>query len=222
MQEMIAQKDRELEYMRDHYKRQLEEQNIEHQEALRKKEERINILNDTIAQQNIKIEKVEEENYLKLLTEQRYVESIDQLNKTIAELYNALSSTHIGIDLLIHEDKIVDGSTSPEIGPIHKQEFLFKNAETLRDFKEKANLYDKLDFYQIMENEEKAQNYEELVRMWESEKLRLTQLSDTINNYATEIGDYEYSEEFEAFAESMINWNGNKEAEEIVNMDIEN
>ena len=219
---MIAQKDRELEYMRDHYKRQLEEQNIEHQEALRKKEERINILNDTIAQQNIKIEKVEEENYLKLLTEQRYVESIDQLNKTVEELYNALSSTHIGIDLLIHEERIVDGSTSPEIGPIHMQEFLFKNAEALREFKEKGNLYDKLDFYQIMENEEKAQNYDELIRMWESEKLRLTQLSDTINNYATEVGDYEYSEEFEAFAESMINWNGNKEAEEIVNMDIEN
>ena len=221
MQEAMEQKEREIEYIRDYYKKQLEEQDNAHREALNKKEERIQELNNTIAQQNVKIEKVEEENYLKTFVEQQYVNSIDQLNKTVSELYMALNATHTGIDLLIHEDRIVEGSTSPEIGPIHMQEFLFGNAEVLREFKEKVNLYDKLDFYQIMDNEEKAQNYDELVRMWENEKLRLTQLSNTIHSCAEEARDWEYSEELEAFAESMINWSGNKEAEEIIKMDIE-
>ena len=74
MKELLEQKERELGYMREHYQKKLEEQDIVHQEIMEVKDKRIQELNDTIAQQNIGIENNNE--YLN-----QSVDTISQLNK---------------------------------------------------------------------------------------------------------------------------------------------
>ena len=112
MKELYEQKERELVYMREHYQKKLEEQEIIHKEIINIKDRKIEELNNMIAQQNISIENGNE--YLK-----QSEKTINQLNNQVVELYASIDQANAGIDLLVKGSQD-SCTTSPIVGTIRE------------------------------------------------------------------------------------------------------
>ena len=69
----------------------------------------------------------------------------------------------------------------------------------------KAEQFDSINFNYIEEIQTKAQNYDLINEEMKARKMKLHYLSNSLYNYSTDVGDWEISEELQAFADSILN-----------------
>ena len=68
----------------------------------------------------------------------------------------------------------------------------------------KADQFDNINFNYIEELKVKAQNYDLINEEMQTKEIKLQHLSDSVYNYSTNVGDWEISEELQAFADSLM------------------
>src|SRR5437868_7615334 len=167
LKDIINQKDRENEYIREYYQKKLVKQeeefsrrlseiqtisqqtneNLEQlKEAVTTRENRIQELNDTIAQQNQQLEKQQQEIIEIGRINQDYFKTIDTLNQQIIYGNQYLNTENLNVDLVVHTTNQntdqASATTSPLIGPIHIVEYTNENFKKLFEMKSKLDRYE--------------------------------------------------------------------------------
>ena len=79
-----------------------------------------------------------------------------------------------------------------------------KEEAHLINMKLKADQFDNINFNYIEELRVKAQNYDLINEEMQTKEIKLQHLSDSVYNYSTNVGDWEISEELQAFADSLM------------------
>jgi len=167
LKDIINQKERENDYIRDHYQKKLKQQEeefskrlseiqtISHQmnenfeklkETVLIKENRIQELNDTIAQQNQQLEKQQQEIFELGKINQDYFKTIEMLNQQIIYGNQCLNTANLNVDLVVHTTNQntdqASATTSRLIGPIHIIEYTNENFKRLFEMKNKLDRYE--------------------------------------------------------------------------------
>ena len=170
------------------------------------KEKRIQELNNTIAQQNMKIEETSSNNQQLWETVNQCNITIDQLATRNLELFLTIDSTNAGIEEIARES--YSCSNSPILGPIRDQTYLVENIMKLRIMKEKVRQMDSLNFDDL---KFKADTYDQMKEMYEQtyeeEQRKLINLSDKVHNFTNEAEDLdeEYAEQLRGLADTLLN-----------------
>ena len=123
------------------------------------KENRIQELNDTIAQQNQRLEELQQLN-------QDYYKIIEVLNYQITHGNQCLYTANINVDLIVHDTNQntdqVSATTSPLIGPIHDINYTNENFVKLFKLKKKLDIFEENDKWtsQLIEVTDLMSNWE--------------------------------------------------------------
>ena len=167
LKDIINQKERENEYIREHYQKKLVKQeeefskrlseiqtisqqmneNLEQlKETVTTRENRIQELSDTIAQQNQQLEEQQQKIIEIGKINQDYFKMIDMLNQQIIYGNQCLNTANLNVDLVVHTTNQntdqASATTSPLIGPIHIIEYTNENFKKLFEMKSKLDRYE--------------------------------------------------------------------------------